>query len=114
MSTSINPKTGQTSCQLCKKRKVRCDKEIPCSGCVRAGIECVPGTRASYRPRRRLLTASASRSESCQPTTNLKLETLKDTEQPHVTEEKVQSPTFGQYDTTLIFISCGHLRLIFL
>jgi len=96
MSASITPKTGQTSCQLCKRRKVRCDKEIPCWGCIRVGVECVPGTRASYRPRRRLPTASTSQSESRQPTANLVLETPKDTEQPHIKEEKVPSPTFGQ------------------
>ncbi|KAH8680940.1 fungal-specific transcription factor domain-containing protein [Xylariales sp. PMI_506] len=28
------------SCILCQQRKVRCDKNKPCSNCVRAGVEC--------------------------------------------------------------------------
>ncbi|KAI9700474.1 MAG: hypothetical protein M1820_006773 [Bogoriella megaspora] len=29
------------SCQLCRKRKVRCDKNTPCLSCQRAGVECI-------------------------------------------------------------------------
>lgn len=28
------------SCALCQQRKVRCDKNKPCSNCVRAGVDC--------------------------------------------------------------------------
>lgn len=29
------------SCSTCRARKVRCDKQHPCSNCVKAGVECV-------------------------------------------------------------------------
>src|SRR2546421_2601232 len=32
------------SCNLCRRRKVRCDKADPCSNCVRAGVVCVSTT----------------------------------------------------------------------
>ncbi|KAA8644442.1 hypothetical protein EYZ11_003552 [Aspergillus tanneri] len=45
------------SCTFCRYRKIRCDRQKPCTGCVRAGNECVypPGPgRAPKRPRRAL------------------------------------------------------------
>ncbi|KAJ9136651.1 All development altered-3 [Pleurostoma richardsiae] len=50
-STALNPR----SCVTCRRRKVRCDKRMPCSNCRRAQIPCVfpaPG-RAPRRPRPR-------------------------------------------------------------
>ena len=49
-ATGLNPR----SCVTCRRRKVRCNKENPCSNCVRAGIECVfPGPgRAPRRSRK--------------------------------------------------------------
>ncbi|RDL42451.1 uncharacterized protein BP5553_02430 [Venustampulla echinocandica] len=41
------------SCVTCRRRKVRCDKQFPCSNCTRAGSQCIfpaPG-RAPRRPR---------------------------------------------------------------
>lgn len=32
------------SCAVCHRRKVRCDKNLPCSQCIRSGFEC------SYSP----------------------------------------------------------------
>jgi hypothetical protein len=32
--------TRGTSCVLCQQRKVRCDKNKPCSNCVKAKVEC--------------------------------------------------------------------------
>ena len=37
--TETNHKT-QSSCELCQRRKVRCDKGNPCSTCRRAGVKC--------------------------------------------------------------------------
>lgn len=34
------------SCELCTKRKIRCDKKQPCTACVKAGKECSPVVRA--------------------------------------------------------------------
>lgn len=43
--------TRGTSCVLCQQRKVRCDKNKPCSNCVKAGAEC--RVVAPQPPRRR-------------------------------------------------------------
>ena len=45
---------GQTlaSCTLCRRRKVRCDRCVPCANCIRAGVECVPSI-PSQAPRGR-------------------------------------------------------------
>ncbi|KAI1482218.1 hypothetical protein F4774DRAFT_372141 [Daldinia eschscholtzii] len=32
----------QLSCELCRKRKVKCDKLNPCTNCVKADVVCVP------------------------------------------------------------------------
>ena len=48
--TYLNPR----SCVTCRKRKVKCNKEYPCSNCVRGNTECkfpAPG-RAPRRPRK--------------------------------------------------------------
>lgn len=48
-SNNLNPR----SCVTCRKRKVRCDKRMPCSNCSRAHTPCVfpPPGRAPRRPR---------------------------------------------------------------
>jgi hypothetical protein len=60
------------SCVLCKSRKIRCNRAQPCSACVRAGTECVPGTRSPYTRRKPRVAASPSntaRSSSLAPAT---------------------------------------------
>ena len=50
---SGQPALNPRSCVTCRKRKVRCDKQMPCSNCRRAQIPCVfpaPG-RAPRQPR---------------------------------------------------------------
>jgi len=32
----------QLSCEACNERKVRCDKQSPCSTCVATGVDCIP------------------------------------------------------------------------
>lgn len=42
------------SCSSCRQRKVKCDRQRPCTNCIRSGVECVypPGRgRAPKRPR---------------------------------------------------------------
>ncbi|OIW23815.1 hypothetical protein CONLIGDRAFT_657415 [Coniochaeta ligniaria NRRL 30616] len=49
VSAALNPR----SCVTCRRRKVRCDKHMPCGNCRRAQISCIfpaPG-RAPRRPR---------------------------------------------------------------
>lgn len=48
------PRQGPSrpSCTLCRRRRVRCDRSVPCGNCKRAGEECVP-TIPSHAPRGR-------------------------------------------------------------
>lgn len=41
------------ACVLCQQRKVKCDREFPCSNCVKAGAQCVPAAALAPRQRRR-------------------------------------------------------------
>jgi len=34
------------SCRLCRQRKIKCDRTIPCSNCVRVGEDCMPIVRS--------------------------------------------------------------------
>jgi len=60
-STSSNPVRSSShanlnprSCVTCRRRKVRCNKENPCSNCARAGIECIfPGPGRAPRKSRK-------------------------------------------------------------
>ncbi|KAI1141335.1 hypothetical protein F5Y05DRAFT_423171 [Hypoxylon sp. FL0543] len=36
------PLIPQLSCELCRKRKIKCDKFSPCSNCVKSDVVCVP------------------------------------------------------------------------
>ena len=58
------------SCVICRKRKVRCDKQSPCSNCSRANVACVfPSTNRPPRWARRLerLTNDAAASNALSP-----------------------------------------------
>ena len=35
-----NTQEAQVPCVVCRKRKVKCDKKLPCSNCTRLGFEC--------------------------------------------------------------------------
>jgi Zn(2)-Cys(6) binuclear cluster domain-containing protein len=56
------------SCVVCRSRKVRCDKQSPCSNCRRAGIPCVlPSTDRPPRWARRHANSAGSVSNSQAP-----------------------------------------------
>ncbi|KAK0648243.1 putative C6 transcription factor [Cercophora newfieldiana] len=40
------------ACVLCQQRKIKCDRVFPCTGCIRADVQCVPGSMIA-RPRKR-------------------------------------------------------------
>jgi len=47
-SSRSNPNLPIQSCQLCRRRKIRCDKSTPsCTQCLKANTECVYPTRKS-------------------------------------------------------------------
>ncbi|KAI1486546.1 fungal-specific transcription factor domain-containing protein [Biscogniauxia mediterranea] len=41
------------ACVLCQNRKIRCDRNSPCSNCIKANVTCTPSTPAPARKRRR-------------------------------------------------------------
>lgn len=44
-NASKDARKSQISCDLCQRRKVRCDKGNPCSTCQRAGVKCEVSSR---------------------------------------------------------------------
>lgn len=54
----LNPR----SCTVCRRRKVKCDKKMPCGNCVKAGNDCVfPALRSVPQPSNSSYTQSNSR-----------------------------------------------------
>ena len=41
------------ACVLCQQRKVKCDRQSPCSNCIRSHAQCVPAATLVLRQRRR-------------------------------------------------------------
>lgn len=89
------PPTQLRTCTVCRQRKVKCDRQQPCSHCIRSGCDCVYPTgrgRAPKRSRRfvegqlvdkltrletiiqRLASESASNSKELQESTNSQAE----------------------------------------
>lgn len=50
------PLKAERSCIVCHRRKVRCDKKSPCSGCTRAGVLCCYPAKDKAKTRRRKTT----------------------------------------------------------
>jgi hypothetical protein len=70
LSSAPAPAPKLRSCVVCRSRKVRCDKQSPCSNCRRANISCVtPSTNRPPRWARRLerLTNNAAASNAPAP-----------------------------------------------
>ncbi|KAH7175244.1 hypothetical protein EDB81DRAFT_895687 [Dactylonectria macrodidyma] len=61
-TTDLGPKANQRSCTTCRRRKVKCNKERPCSNCIRNGVDCIfpPPGRARPTPRGRQSDAGRS------------------------------------------------------
>ncbi|KAI1437373.1 fungal-specific transcription factor domain-containing protein [Xylaria sp. CBS 124048] len=54
------------ACVQCQHRKIKCDRQKPCSNCVKAKVECVPGTPAPPHKRRRPNEALLDRLARCE------------------------------------------------
>lgn len=56
---------SRRSCTTCRRRKVKCNKETPCSNCTRNGVTCIfpPPGRARPRPRTERTEAGCSHRE---------------------------------------------------
>ena len=50
---AVGISTKVLACVLCQQRKVRCNREFPCSNCIKAGVDCVPGSSVLRQRRRR-------------------------------------------------------------
>ncbi|KAH7120309.1 hypothetical protein B0J13DRAFT_649065 [Dactylonectria estremocensis] len=46
------------ACESCHSRKIRCDKNSPCSHCIQAGIPCIKATRRPREKRKRVVASS--------------------------------------------------------
>ncbi|KAL7795308.1 fungal-specific transcription factor domain-containing protein [Trichoderma ceciliae] len=57
MSSNASPGTHKQprilACVLCQHRKIKCDRNSPCSNCIKANVTCTPSTPAPARKRRR-------------------------------------------------------------
>ncbi|KAH8671545.1 hypothetical protein BX600DRAFT_496224 [Xylariales sp. PMI_506] len=53
-SVSRPPKHQRVlACLLCQKRKIKCDRQFPCTQCIKSRAQCVPATLMPRRRRRR-------------------------------------------------------------
>lgn len=53
LAPAVNKITRGHSCILCQQRKVKCDRQKPCSNCIKAGAECIQSAPTVPRRRRR-------------------------------------------------------------
>lgn len=74
MKTSSGPKV-RLSCQMCHRRKIKCDKRSPCSNCSRCGFVCEVVERARL-PRGRSQTSSLNRPSEQDPDLNDRIANL--------------------------------------
>ena len=61
------PATPQLSCELCRERKVKCDKLEPCTTCVSSGVVCVPIYRQRLPRGRHAPRNNGSKYQATQP-----------------------------------------------
>lgn len=87
--------TRGTSCVLCQQRKVRCDKQKPCSNCVKAGAECrvvppLPPRRRKRRLQERDLLERLRKYEDLLRQHNIKFDALDHDTKSEVAREDVE------------------------
>ncbi|KAH8433126.1 Zn(II)2Cys6 transcription factor domain-containing protein [Aspergillus melleus] len=63
LDSTRNRRTDARSCLGCHRRKVRCDRGVPCTNCARAGCTCVYPSKASDERKRDSLQCIADRLE---------------------------------------------------
>ena len=57
--------SSSRSCKECRRRKIKCDRNHPCSYCVKVDIQCIyPSVEGPSRPQQRPKTTSPAVSES--------------------------------------------------
>lgn len=50
MNRSTRPRQIPVSCQLCREKKLKCDRQHPCSNCSARAVDCQPATRHAVQP----------------------------------------------------------------
>lgn len=79
-SISIGPSetlaTHELPCTICRRRKVRCSKTLPCDNCQRAGATCIYDDRSRRPARHTELSHRLSRVETLLRTSNTPETTL--------------------------------------
>lgn len=88
------PSTQKHSCTACARRKVKCDRLIPCSNCSRGRSACIYGTPAlSQRHRRRPpdedLLSKVREYEELLRKNNVRFQPLDNSWVPSILEEKL-------------------------
>ena len=94
------------ACVQCSSRKIKCDRQFPCTNCVKTNVQCVPATPGPRQRRRRFpgreLLDRVRRYESLLHQNNIKFEPL------HTADRGKGSPaTEGQGQGS---DSIGHVR----
>ncbi|KAG5762531.1 hypothetical protein H9Q72_009373 [Fusarium xylarioides] len=54
------------ACVLCQQRKKKCDRNSPCSSCIKAKVLCIPSTSAPKRKPRKPTKELLARLERCE------------------------------------------------
>lgn len=90
VSSPAGPPAKPRSCVVCRSRKVRCDKRLPCSNCRRANIACVAASSDDRPPRwarrlERLAAAPAQQTQEADPATAQVMDRLRSLE--HLVKE---------------------------
>lgn len=83
------------SCVLCQQRKVKCDRQKPCSNCIKARAECVPSAPTVPRRRRRKFTEQDLAARLRKYEHLLKKNGIKIEEDEDAPEDRPEPSTYG-------------------
>jgi hypothetical protein len=91
------------SCILCQQRKVKCDRQKPCSNCLKARAECIPSAPSQPRRRRRKHSETdlATRLRKCEQLLRTHGVKIEDEEYIAPGAHLLAEPFTEQLDTTL-------------
>ncbi|KAI5926670.1 fungal-specific transcription factor domain-containing protein [Camillea tinctor] len=97
-TSSPTPYPHIRSCTLCRQRKVKCDRQRPCSNCSRTGSDCVypPGPgRAAKKPRKTLDTQLLGRLSKLEGIIK-RLQTQTESQVPNISHERPGTATHAE------------------
>jgi hypothetical protein len=106
------PLTSQTrierSCILCHRRKVKCNKQLPCSTCIRSGVLCCypPGEKHELRKNRTTISDIINRLGQLERTI-VAISSSDDQSRNHDSAEPVVEPPSPDQDSAAAAVSRG-------